>query len=162
MTRRSKTIAVTCGGVVLLSCAAWLATRRLDGPWGMVPGGAFSQQAEACGPASWERFADVREVELEVSPERPRSMTTWSVVHDGRLFIPADFLTPWKRWPARVLADARVRLRVGDRVFACRADRVSEPALVEELRRTIAAKYEIDPEGRAGRVEVWWFRLGPR
>ena len=77
----------------------------------MLPGGAFSQPSSPCGSAGFERLADAREVELEVHPERPRSMTVWSVVHGGELFVPADFLTPWKRWPFDVQRDDRIRLR---------------------------------------------------
>ena len=76
--------------------------------------------------------------------------------------MPADFLTPWKRWPGDVAADDRVRVRLGGRVHACRAERVTEANLVAALRAAIAAKYDVREDSRAARVEVWWFRIRPR
>jgi hypothetical protein len=89
-------------------------------------------------------------------------VTTWSVVWNGELFLPADFLTPWKRWPHQVLEDDRIRLRVGAEIFTCRAERVDDEALIERLRRAAAAKYDLESDGRAARAEVWWFRARPR
>jgi hypothetical protein len=126
----------------------------------MIPGGAFRGASSPC-PIDWSSYASTPEVELEVRPGAPRSMHTWSVVHDGALFVPADFLTPWKRWPYQVIEDDRVRLRIGNAVFACRAERVQDASLVDTLRRETAQKYAVDPNGRASRVEVWWFRLHP-
>ena len=162
--RRSIVVKVTVwvGLAAAAICAAWFATALLDGPWGMLPGGRLVGPTTACETARWEEFASTRELELEVRPSSPRSMTTWSVVHAGALFIPADFLTPWKRWPHQVLADDRIRLRLGGRVFECRAKRVSDAKQIEQLRLAIAAKYELQAEGRAATIEVWWFRIQPR
>jgi hypothetical protein len=155
-------IAVGVGLLALAVCSGWLATGLLDGPWGMLPGGPLAGPSAACETARWDEFAATRELELEVHPPSPRSLTTWSVVQEGELFVPADFLTPWKRWPHQVLADDRVRLRLGGQVFECRAERVADAAEIERLRRAIAAKYELHPEGREATIEVWWFRIGPR
>ena len=89
-------------------------------------------------------------------------MHMWSVVQDGQLFVPADFLTPWKQWPQQVIEDDRVRLRIGSEVYACRAERVQDTALIDALRLETARKYAIDPTGTAARTAVWWFRLRPR
>lgn len=139
-----------------------LATGWLDGPIGMIPGGALRGAEEPCTAADWDAYADAREVEVEVRPKRPRSVTTWSVVHEGALHLSADFLTPWKRWPYQVLEDPRIRVRVAGRIFACRARRVDAPAAIAALREAAAVKYEVDPDGLAARVEVWWFRVEPR
>lgn len=133
-----------------------------DGPWGMVPGGALPGADRPCAEASWRAHARVEEWALEVSPERPRSVTTWWVLQDGEAFVPADFLTPFKQWPHRVMADPRVRVRLAGEVYRCRAERVRDTERIELLRRAAAAKYELDPEGWAARSEVWWFRIGPR
>lgn len=104
----------------------------------------------------------VEEWSLEVSPERPRSVTTWWVLHDGEAFVPADFLTPFKQWPHRVMAEPRVRVRLAGTIYRCRAERVHDPDTIRALRRAAAAKYELDPERLAARSEVWWFRIRPR
>ena len=157
--RRGGWLALACG-LALLSPFGW--ARFLDGPLGMVPGGPFRGPEFSCAKVDWQNFAAVEELELEVRPERPRSITTWSVVHQGELFVPADFLTPWKRWPEQVLADPRVRIRIGERILRCRAERVDDAPRVEALRATAAQKYDLAPDGRAARSEVWWFRIGPR
>jgi len=150
------------GLVAATACAAWLATGLLDGPWGMLPGGRLVGSSAGCETARWEEFASTREVELEVRPSSPRSLTTWSVVHEGELFVPADFLTPWKRWPHQVLEDDRIRLRLGGRIFECRAERVADEQKIEQLRLAIATKYDLQADGRAATIDVWWFRVRPR
>ena len=149
-------------GLVTAACAGWLATGLLDGPWGMVPGGRLEGPSTPCGTERWERFASQREVEVEVRPRHPRSVTTWSVVHQGELFLPADFLTPWKRWPHEVAADPNVRVRVGSRIFECRAERVADAELIEQLRLAAASKYDLQERGPEADIEVWWFRVRPR
>jgi hypothetical protein len=155
------TITVTIG-LAVAACAGWLATGLLDGPWGMLPGGRLEGEAFACKDGRWGSFASLRELELEVRPSRPRSITTWSIVWRGDLFIPADFLTPWKRWPQQVQADDRIRLRIAGQIFECRAERVDDEAWIEELRTATATKYDLQPDGRAATLEVWWFRVVPR
>jgi len=129
------------------------------GPWGPIPGGALSGPEIACGTGF---PTDLREIEVEVRPEDPYSVTTWNVVLDGTLYIPADFLNPVKRWPGFVDADERIRLRVDGLVHRCRAVRVTDADLVGRLRAAIAAKYDIAPDGIAARTEVWWYRVERR
>jgi hypothetical protein len=160
MSRGTK-LSLAAGVAAAVAAAGWLGLGLLDGPWGMIPGGAFRGEGRPCGEAPWERLASVREVELEVRPSRPRSITTWNVVRGNELYVPADFLTPWKRWPHQVVADGSVRVRVGGDIFECHAERVLDPERIAELRLAAMAKYDLDPGGRAARTEVWWFRLGP-
>ncbi len=161
MQARRKAIWVAVGCVAGVLSPLWWA-RYLDGPWGMIPGGAFRGVDEPCTAAAWQELQGVEELEVEVHPARPRSVTTWSVVHEGDLFVPADFLTPWKRWPLRVMEDDRIRVRVGARIFRCRGERVRDVDTIAALRGAAAAKYGLDPDGLAGRSEVWWFRVVPR
>lgn len=126
----------------------------------MLPGGPFRGVAVDCGAADWSHYATVPEFEIEVQPEAPRSLTTWGLVYQSDLYIPADFLTPWKRWPQQVEKEPRIRVRVDDRVFSCHAARITDEVLVARLREEAAAKYKIEPDGWAARAEVWWFRVG--
>ncbi|MEZ4334571.1 MAG: hypothetical protein R3F35_22680 [Myxococcota bacterium] len=161
MGRRRRWIGTTLGALALLLGVGWLGVARRDGPWGPIPGGRLHGRERPC-PIEAAPFAAVHAVELEVSPDRPRSVRIWSVVVDDRLFVPGDFLTPMKRWPAQVVADPRVRIRIDGQLYRCRARRVTDPATVEALRRETARKYRIEPDGWAARSEVWWFELGPR
>ena len=134
-----------------------------DGPVGMFPGGAFADESQPCPVGTqWRAFAGELESELEVRPKRPRSVTTWNLVHEDAFYVPADFITPLKFWPEQVLADPRVRVRIAGQVFACTARREEDPARIEAIRAAMAAKYELEPDGLAARTEVWWFELVPR
>ncbi len=158
--KKALLIGALAVAALALSPLAW--GRFLDGPWGMIPGGAFRGRDEPCAPEAWQEFATVEELEVEANPGHPRSVTTWSIVHEGNLFLPADFLTPFKRWPHLVMADERIRVRLGGRIFRCRAERVSDRAEIASLRAAASAKYDLDPSGIAARSEVWWFRVAPR
>ena len=156
--RASRVWSWRCTAV--LGCALGLGACSLgDGPWGMVPGGSLLGPSEPCTAAHWGDYVSLPELELEVRPEAPRSVTTWSVVYAGQLFVPADFMLPGKRWPHQVAADERVRVRARGRIFECRARRVRDAQLAEALRRAIGTKYELDPNGWAARSDVWWFRI---
>ena len=129
------------------------------GPLGPLPGGELSGAEVAC-PRAFP--ADVREIEIEVRPDDPYSVTTWNVVQGGRLYIPADFLNPVKRWPYFLEADPRIRIRTGALVYACQATRVEDADTIDRLRLAAAKKYDLDPEGAAASTEVWWFTVSRR
>lgn len=139
-------------------CGALIAC---DGPVGPFPGGRLRGEDAPC-TEDWSRFETEREVELEVSPDAPRSVRIWNVVLAGQLYVPGDFLTPAKRWPHQVVADARVRIRIAGELFRCEARRISDPALIDALRGEAARKYALEPDGWAARSEIWWFALEPR
>lgn len=60
----------------------------------------------------WLQAAGGKYAELEVFPERPRSLETLYIVDDGALYVAANTPTR-KRWPGEVREDGRVRVRVG-------------------------------------------------
>jgi hypothetical protein len=156
----TDTAAIRTGRRLLaLSLCIWACA--CDGPIGPLPGGRLRGEEEPC-PGDWTAFASEREVELEVSPDSPRSVRIWNVVQDGRLFVPGDFLTPIKRWPHQVVVDPRVRVRIAGELYRCTARRVSDSTLIDSLRRETARKYALEPDGWAARSEVWWFELVPR
>jgi len=147
----------------LATATAYGFTSRMDGPWGMIPGGPFvtREPDRPCNELSGVQVSAQDEIEVEVHSADPRTITTWNVLLDGTLYLPADFLTPIKRWPRQVLADPLVRVRSEAKVYRCWAIRVTDEQRIEALRRAIAAKYEIDPDGWASRATVWWFELRP-
>ena len=132
-------LAIATGSAAVLAVLV-AGAGSMDGPWGMVPGGTLRGADVPCAKASWRAHATMEEWEIEVSPERPRSVTTWWVLHEGEPFVPADFLTPFKQWPQRVMADPRVRVWLAGAIYRCRAERVRDPATVEALRSAAAAK----------------------
>lgn len=157
-------VLVLAGLLGLGALAFRLAPRFAGGPLGPIPGGRLAGPEAACPDpraGGFDFARGVREVQVEVRPEAPRSVTTWALVEDGVLHVPADWLTPWKTWPHLVVEDPRVRVRVRGTVYDCCATRVEDPAAIERLRRATSAKYDVDPESRAAQVQVWWFRIAP-
>jgi hypothetical protein len=155
---------VLVAAVGLAGLAAFVAPRLAGGPLGPLPGGRLAGPEARCPTPETGGFGfahDVEEIEVEVRPERPRSVTTWALVREDTLYVPADWLTPWKTWPHRAVADPRVRVRVDGRVYACCATRVEDAPTIARLRDAIGTKYDVDPEGAAARVQVWWFRVAP-
>ena len=151
----------TRAGAVLALAAVMVA--GCGGPWGPLPGGRLAGEEAACPDAGFAFAAEVRETAVEVRPDDPWSVTTWNVVHEGALYLSADFLpiNPVKRWPHLLVADPRVRVRVGSTVYACRATREHDLEVVRALREAAAGKYALDPDGMAAQAEVWWFRVHP-
>ncbi len=139
--------------------AAVLLFSACGGPWGPIPGGALSGAEIACGSTF---PTDLQEVEIEVRPSDPYSVTIWNVVVDGTLYLSADFLNPGKRWPYFLEEDERLRVRVGGLVHACRGIRVTDTDRIQRLREAAARKYDLAEDGMAASVEVWWFRVGRR
>ncbi len=165
MARLRPTLRRLLLALALVAAAGALAlhlARRLDGPLGPIPGGAFRSGTPVGEVApDWSFARDLREIEIEMDPASPRSVRTWFVVQDGEPVASADFLNPAKRWPYDVLRDPRVRLRLGGRIFERRALRVQDPAAIARLRAAFARKYALAPDGLAARTEVWFFRMDP-
>jgi len=153
--------AASAATVLLFGALAGLSLLRLhDGPLGPLPGGALVRGALVeNGPPRWEAAGIGQTIELEVRPRAPWSITTWAVLYAGDLYVAADFLNPWKRWPDFVLQEPAVVVRAAGRRYRCSAMRIEDPALIAALRRAFAEKYALSPEGLAAHSTVWFFRL---
>ena len=133
-------IAIGGASGIAIAIAIELATSAAGGPIGPIPGGTLRG---AVAVESRPKLADVESesvVAIEVRGARPRSVTTWMVVHGGELYVPADFMLPFKRWPDTVLEDERIVIRIRGLLYPARAVRVTAPELVAELRRVVARK----------------------
>jgi hypothetical protein len=147
----------------LAALGSFLVLRFHDGPLGPLPGGALVRGTLSEDPKPrWEAAAIGQTIELEVRPGAPWSVTTWAVVHEGDLYIAADFLNPIKRWPYFVLEDPSVEVRAAGQRYHCSAVRVEDPGLVAALRLAFAQKYALPADGFAAHTAVWFFRLEPR
>jgi len=109
----------------------------------------------------WGFILDRDTVELEVNPEAPRSITTWVVGYQGQPYLPSGFGSR-KTWPGQLAADSRAVLRVDGKLYEQQAVRVTDHALLEELRGVLIRKYDLDPEGNFSSSDTWFFRLDPR
>lgn len=163
--RRGTIWRVLLGAAILVvgaTIALRLVTRFTGGPIGMIPGGRLRGEYAAQQDPDWGFTEDVETIAVEVNPSNPLSVTTWVFAHEGELYVAADFFNPFKRWPRLALEDPRVRLRIEGQLYDRTAVRVTDPVLIEELRRAIGEKYDVDPDGLAARVDVWFFRMEPR
>ncbi len=150
---------------VLLLVVIGFAARYHDGPLGPFPGGAMTGEIVDAPVADWAALlpenADLRKyIEVQVSPDAPRALTTAYTVRDGKLYVHA-LLAARKTWPSLALADDRVVVRVGGRLYPLRAVRVTDPAELAPLAEQLG---EIEPGAGADAdaLPTWYFRMEPR
>lgn len=146
--------------LILAGVGVGIAARYHDGPIGPFPGGAFVA-GDAAGPGAGD-FAAVKDensLELEMSPDHPRAITVWFVVVGGTLYVPSASAES-KTWPALVVADGRVRVRIGGKIYDLQAQRVTDPAIGGLIAEAVTAKYGFgDGKPTEG---AWAFELVPR
>jgi len=135
------------------------------GPIGPIPGGALGGEVVEAPVSDWSFTNAVETVQLETRPDDPYSVNTWSLGEGDRLdlatsLIRGDADPTAREWVRNVLADDRVRLRVGGRIYPLRAVRVTDPQELEEAREGLLAKYHVDRDAHA--AAAWIFRLEPR
>jgi len=130
--------------------------RWTGGPIGPVPAGTLRGAFGSAALPDLASLGSRRELQLQVNPDRPRSMNVWLLVVDGELYVPSGF-PRWKVWPEVVLRDPRAVLRVDDTLYDVTAERVDDPALRERLEAALQEKY-----GTPGGAETWFFRIRPR
>jgi hypothetical protein len=138
-----------------------VAARFHDGPLGPLPGGPFEAASVPSAALDVAAATLANTVEIEVGQPQPLTRTTWVLVEDGAIYIPAGG-APYKQWPKQAEADGRMRVRLGGQVFSVQATRVTDPPLVGSLRKAVAEKYGVKAdEGGAMAESTWFFRLDP-
>jgi hypothetical protein len=141
-----------------LVVGAALASVGCNGPFGLLPGGRLDG-ASSPPPDDWAFAGDSGTAQLETRPDDPYSVNIAYTVMGGRLYINAGDTET--RWVKNIAADARVRLRLDGTLYALRAERVSDAAVVEAFGRawTDQSIFRRDPS----KLEVVWiYRLAPR
>ena len=142
-------------GAAILAC----------GPLGPFPGGRLSGESGPAQVNDWS-FANEEVAQLETRPDDPHSVNTWFVGVDDRLYVPTSMILGPKdpearAWVKQVLADSRVRIRLGEQVFRRRAVRVEGAAEYDIVRSALETKYQLDPTERDPERTIWIFRLDP-
>lgn len=142
----------------ILALAA-LAAPGCSGPLGPFAGGRLRGVVQETSPPDWSFTHDVMIVQLETRPEDPWSVNLGCVEHAGALYVGTDH-PERERWVENVLADPRVRLRVGDRIWERRAVRVTDTDEWTLAGLALFRKYDLTYE--EGETEHGWlFRLDP-
>lgn len=146
-------VAAVVGGLSVVA-------RFSDGPLGPFPGGKMTGEMVREPVGDWSAvLAGANRLELEVNPSAPRSVTTTFLLHDGVLYVPS-VLAAHKSWPAQVVADGRVVVRVRGRLYERHAVRVTDPAEIRALAREWDPKTPDDLD--VSSLSTWYFRLEPR
>ncbi|HTO08408.1 MAG TPA: hypothetical protein VMR86_15285 [Myxococcota bacterium] len=159
MPRALRWLAAAAAAAIAVIVLGLVAARCHDGPLGPFTGGTFRSGIESPPPSDWSFAAARYSFELELPPAEGRSVTTGFMVVDGRLYVPS-VLAEHKRWPAEVLADGRVRVRLDGRIYAFQATRVLDPPTLARVAPVFHDKYGTPAEGVGTRD--WIFALVPR
>jgi hypothetical protein len=115
-----------------------------DGPWGMVPGGAFSETSQAA-PADWSFAKELNTVEFQLA-EPVSSRTSWIMEHNSRIFIPSGYMNStigkiWKHWPMRAEQNGNALLRIDGNVYEVHLQRTKDAELLTPIMSELARKY---------------------
>ena len=112
-------------------------------------------------PADWSFTDDYSTIAVETRTANPHSVTVICWIADDKLHIPASDGAS-KDWPSYVMADDRVRLKVGDQVYPASLRRVAD-ADVAVLIAKSATKYPRFAEAPADVLaSTWIFEVNPR
>ncbi len=173
-------------GVVVVAIVGLLIAQRVsDGPMmGFIQGGPFKTGEIVETPVQDWSFAADQEFEFElVGPGTSR--TAGVVMHDGVGYISCDLGFLWNRlegsstsvlrliylfktWHHDAEEDGRAVIRVGGKRYPVYLERVTDPALVDELKtqmEALAAGYlgtgPLPPPPPEPPNDIWFFRVDP-
>ncbi len=157
-------IQATLRSLVSVLLVLSLSLAACDGPLAMIAGGALGGTA-APYPDSWAFASDVEEIALETNVGTPRSVTTWSVVSEGSLYVATSLLygseEPSSRdWVRAVTENDAVRVRVDGQIFEGRLSRVPSGTERKRVIDRFLEKYDLDPSARS--EAAWVYRLSAR
>jgi hypothetical protein len=171
-----KGLGIFLGAIVLLVGIAYGGMRLSDGaveffPWFTISiGGPFRSGEVVASPDNWDFLKDVEEMEIQtMNPTTSR--TLWVPVVDGQLYIVSGYMSSpigklWKQWPSYMQEDNRVLIRVDDKIYEQRLNRITEGPITSAVMSEIARKYFGAPAGvnpAAGAAvtteSVWLFEV---
>jgi hypothetical protein len=160
-----RPIAIAASLVLGTACGPW-------GPQGMFAGGPYLGRATEEPIADWSFTDDHMLIGIETRDGWLRhSVTILCVSANGNLYVMARH-APSKRWVQDVGRDPRVRLGIGDRLYAGRAVRIDDSAEADAVARGFLRKYVgIEaPNAHAlfgpvpagdDHAELWTWRIDP-
>ena len=128
-------------------------------PHGMLPGGKLDGQLVTAPVDDWSFTHDAKTVQLETRPDSPYSVNVWCVAKGANLWVSAG--RDSNKWANNMLAEPRVRVRVGERLYERKAVRVTDAEEIEIVKSLYEEKYDWkrDPDDKTSRL---LFRLDPR
>ena len=132
------------------------------GPCGPITGGRIAGELATELVNDWTFTDDISTIQIETRPDDPYSVTTWCFTDGPHLYIPSRG-APTKPWVKNVLADPRVRLRIGGKVYAMRATRVTDDGQRGKLiallkKKYVTARWGMDDDPEAS-PDTWFFHV---
>lgn len=111
-------------------------------PRGVTPGLRIPGADVSTAVKDWTFAAGEKEIWLETRvPWGRHSVTVWSVVVNGRLYIATDKSGVLKLWVRQLERDPEARVGIHEHVYHVRANRVLEPDRRKVVLETYAKKY---------------------
>ena len=131
-------------GIAIAGALFIFAVGFADGPWGVVPGGAFSESAQPA-PQDWSFTTDLDTVEFQLI-DPVSSRTSWIMEHNNRVFIPSGYMNStvgklWKHWPMHAEINGTALLRINGEVYRVTLKRTKNPELLRPVMGELARKY---------------------
>ena len=131
-------------GIAIAGALFIFAMGFADGPWGVVPGGAFSESAEPA-PQDWSFTKDLDTVEFQLI-DPVSSRTSWIMEHNNRVFIPSGYMNStvgklWKHWPMHAEKNGTALLRIDGKAYRVTLERTKNPELLRPVMGELARKY---------------------
>ena len=112
-------------------------------------------------PADWSFTDDYSTIAVETRTNDPHSVTVICWIAQGKLYIPARDGSS-KEWPSYVMADGRVRLKVGDLVYPALLERVIGTDVAGLIAQG-ASKYPRFAQSSADLLsDTWVFEVNSR
>lgn len=126
----------------VLFFAALVGLAGCSEPFIVFAGGKLSGDVET-PPDDWSGLAREETFQLETRPDDPYSVNIWAVGigHDVYIGTGPD----GTNWSSYIAEDPRVRLRVGDTLYALVARSVTDSAERRKVAHAYADKYGMDP-----------------
>ena len=163
----------------LLLGVSYGAMRLNDGPVEFWPwftisiGGPFRSGELSPSPDNWDFIRDREEIEIQtLNPTTSR--TVWVPVVDGKLYLVSGYMTSrlgslWKQWPTYLAEDNRILIRIDDRIYQQRLNRLTDGPITARVMSEVIRKYAGGPDQlnpAAGQAvtngSVWLFEVVER
>lgn len=171
MKKFSKALGFSACGILAAVAIFASATRFTDGPLAVFTGGPFKSGEITEAPSDWSYLKDRELIEFQTM-EPQRSRTVWLATHDRRLFIVSGYMNTrqggiWKQWPYYLESDDRVILRIDDKLYEQRLERImggSEvvPVLNELARKYFGGNQGLGTEATITNGDTWMFEVVSR
>ena len=139
---KSRNIFGLCLASLVVLMAVLIGTRTI-GPVIGFPGGPLNGVVKQV-PAGWPTAIQESTIQLETNPEDPYSVNLWGVIAGSHFYIATK--PEGTAWSKNIDVDSRVRLGVGESIYALSAVRIDDESEISNVHEAYVKKYEVDPK----------------